>query len=90
MIASAASVEGLNGLFRSAQQVESLIICLADRAKIKQFQTTCINMAKMANAPANSEHHEMFLQGLKENLDLAHYKLHQVHPAPDAILEPGK
>ena len=46
-------------------------------------------MAKMVNAPANSEHHEMFLQGLKENLDLAHYKLHQVHPAPDATLEPG-
>ena len=42
VIASAASVEGLNDLFRSAQQVESLIICLADRAKIKKFQTTCI------------------------------------------------
>ena len=46
-------------------------------------------MAKMLNAPANSEQHEMFLQGLKANLDQAFYKIHSVHPATDAILEPG-
>ena len=46
-------------------------------------------MAKMLNAPANSEQHELFLQGLKANLDQAFYKIHSVHPATDAILEPG-
>ena len=85
----ASTVEGLKELFLSAQTSESLIICLSDRANIKLFQGTCENMAKLLNAPANSEHHEMFLQGLKANLDQAFYKIHSVHPATDAILEPG-
>ena len=88
-IAAASTVEGLKELFQSAQTSESLIICLSDRANIKLFQATCENMAKMLNAPANSEQHELFLQGLKANLDQAFYKIHSVHPATDAILEPG-
>ena len=61
-IAAASTVEGLKDLFLSAQTSESLIICLSDRANIKLFQGTCENMAKLLNAPANSEHHEMFLK----------------------------
>ena len=63
-IAAASTVEGLKELFQSAQTSESLIICLSDRANIKLFQGTCENMAKLLNAPANSEQHELFLQGL--------------------------